>query len=370
MSEDPPEKPLSSEGLEIIQAGPVDARLWDAYVHAHPQSTMAHLFGWKGVIESTYGHETAYLMALQRSPNENKCPDVRGLLPLVHLRHVLFGNELISMPFLDTGGILAHDPAAEKALLSEALRLAASIKAGAVELRQHVPLETAGFSGKGGSKIRTDKVRMLLALPPSPEELEASFKSKLRSQIRKPIKQGLEAVVGGLDLLDEFFRVFAVSMRDLGSPVHAKAFFLHILEAFPEQAHLVLIKNPNGTPLASGLMLGFKGTLLNPWASFLRAYRSQSPNMLLYQRMLAYGCEHAYGTFDFGRSSRGEGTYRFKAQWGALDRPLYWYRLSLRGKQEDPDQSRLFQKASQCWKHLPVPLANFLGPGIRKHIGL
>lgn len=341
---------------------------------------MAHLFGWKGIIENTYGHETVYLMAAQDSINKNASPPtqerrVRGLLPLVHLKHVLFGNELVSMPFLDTGGILADDPATKKALWREAVRLAESKKAGALELRQHVPLtspDAGPFTGSGEQHpyIRTDKARMLLPLPVSSQDLMASFKSKLRSQIRKPMKEGLKPVVGARDLLDEFYGVFSTNMRELGSPVHAKALFLNMLEAFPEQARLVLIRNPKGTPQAAGLVFGFNKTLHNPWASFLREYSAQSPNMLLYWHMLAYACEHAYEVFDFGRSSRDEGTYRFKAQWGALDSPLYWYRLSFRGKQEDPAQSRLFQTASRCWKQLPLPVANFIGPGIRKYIGL
>lgn len=365
----PLENPCAREGLDITKAGPADASKWDAYVNAHPKATMAHLFGWKGVIEKTYGHETVYLMAVQRTPKKDSDPDLRGLIPLVHLRHLLFGNELVSMPFLDTGGILADNHAAESALWSAALRLAESKKA-ALELRQHVPLEANAFSGGPTTTIRTDKARMLLPLPASSHDLMASFKSKLRSQIRKPIKEGLKPFMGAMDMLDEFYWVFSKNMRELGSPVHAKALFLNIIETFPEQARIVLIKNPNGAPMAAGLVFGFKKTLHNPWASFLREHSAQSPNMLLYWHMLAYACEHAYETFDFGRSSREEGTYRFKAQWAALDTPLYWYRVSFKGKQENPSQNRLFQKASQSWRHLPVPLANFIGPRIRKYIGL
>ncbi len=356
------DNPYSRQGLTIIKAGPQDAPEWNAYVHTHPHATAAHLFEWKKVIENTYGHETAYLMAVQGR--------VRGLVPLVHLKHFLFGNELVSMPFLDTGGILGNDPATEQALWAEASRFAQSKGAKALELRSPAPLHLEVFPEEDAPAVRTDKARMLLPLPPSSEELSASFKSKLRSQIRKPVKQGIQALVGGKELLHEFYRVFSVNMRELGSPVHAKALFSNILDAFPEKARLVLVRDPRGTPLAGGLILGFKKTLLNPWASSLRQYSSLSPNMLLYWQMLAHACEQSYDTFDFGRSSRSDGTYRFKAQWGAKDLPLYWYRLSLQGNSRDPGQSRLFQKASQCWKRLPVPVANFLGPSIRKHIGL
>ena len=65
---------------------------------------------------------------------------------------------------------------------------------------------------------------MLLALPDSSQALMRSFKSKLRSQIHKPIKEGLKVRTGGQELVDDFYRVFVENMRDIGSPVHSRRF--------------------------------------------------------------------------------------------------------------------------------------------------
>jgi len=218
---------------------------------------------------------------------------------------------------------------------------------------------------------RSDKVRMLLDLPDSSEMLMKSFKSKLRSQITKPLKEGLTSRTGGVELLEDFYKVFLVNMRDLGSPVHSADLMRHVLSEFAERSRIFVIYKSQ-EPVASALVIGFGKVLRNPWASSLRKYASLSPNMLLYLRMLEFGCDNGYRVFDFGRSTRGEGTYKFKEQWGATPAPLYWHYISLDGKPRDPESSgtERFEKAALYWRKLPLIVTKIIGPSIRKHISL
>lgn len=212
---------------------------------------------------------------------------------------------------------------------------------------------------------------MVLDIHENSELLMKSFASKLRSQIRKPIKEGLIAKIGGVELVDDFYHVFAENMRDLGSPVHSKKFIAETLKAFPKTANVFVVYG-NQKPLAGSVAIGFKDTLSNPWASSLRRYSHLAPNMLLYWSMLEFACQQGYKRFDFGRSTPGEGTYKFKEQWGAKPEPLYWYRLSKSGDQSwgsQPDKNKM-SKAIEYWKKLPVPLTKIIGPRIRKYISL
>jgi FemAB-related protein (PEP-CTERM system-associated) len=254
---------------------------------------------------------------------------------------------LISLPFLDGGGILASCRAAEERLLFEVIRLGREVGAARIELRHEQPLscwdeistlciETSGKPLETATK--SHKVRMLLALPESSEMLMKSFKSKLRNQIKKPLKEGLTSRIGGLELLGDFYRVFLANMRDLGSPVHSVKLMRHVLTEFPEQSRVIVVYKEK-EPVASSLVVGFNKVLGNPWASSLREYAPLSPNMLLYLRVLEYACNHGYQVFDFGRSSPGEGTYKFKEQWGAAPVPLHWHYISLDGKPLDPEGS-------------------------------
>jgi len=344
------------------------SEVWDEYVHNHPNSTLYHLFSWKIVIEKAYGHKTYYLAAFNKH-SENS---LTGILPLFHLKHFLFGNSLISIPFFDMGGILADNEKTETALLDESIKLAKSLNVDSIELRHSLScFKNLNLPHSVARTLKTHKVRMLLELPESSEILMKSFKSKLRSQIKKPIKEGLQSKIGGKELIDKFYKVFLINMRDLGSPVHSKNLLKNVLEQFNKHTRIVIIYKDD-KPYAAGIVTGFKDTLENPWASSLHKYSRLSPNMLLYWTMLEYACDNGYKYFDFGRSTPEEGTYRFKQQWGAQPEPLHWIHISLNGKpvnEKIPEKSR-FNIAIQCWKKLPVSVTGILGPMIRKNIGL
>jgi len=305
---------------------------------------------------------------------------ILGVLPLVHLKHAIFGNCLVSLPFVDGGGILADCREAEESLLSEVIRLGRKTGASRIELRHERLLASCSDISASCSEssrkplqvaTRSNKVRMLLNLPSSSEMLMKSFKSKLRSQIAKPLKEGLIHRTGGAELLEDFYKVFLVNMRDLGSPVHSMKLMQHVLGEFSECSKIVVIYKAK-VPVAAALVVGFEKVLRNPWASSLRKYASLSPNMLLYLRVLEYACDNSYQVFDFGRSSAGEGTYKFKEQWGAVPAPLYWHYISLDGKLPNPESSgkERFEKAIRYWQKLPLLVTKIIGPSIRKHISL
>jgi hypothetical protein len=124
--------------------------------------------------------------------------------------------------------------------------------------------------------------------------------------------------------------------------------------------------------VAAALVVGLGEVLRNPWASSLRKFATLGPNMLLYLQLLQYACDHGYRVFDFGRSTPGEGTYKFKEQWGAVPAPLHWHCISLDGRPPTAERTGEVQlrMAARCWRKLPVGVTKIIGPRIRKHISL
>lgn len=370
-----------------MYATKADQQPWDGYVREHADASLYHMYGWRDAIHKTYGHATYYLMVHDGEPAPHGAPQdglsgerILGVLPLVHFKNIIFGNCLVSLPYLDGGGILASNREAAQMLLSEAVRLGRKLGAGTLELRHEQPLpcwaEISASCMDGTEEplkiaTRTSKVRMLLSLPESSGMLMPSFKSTVRNRIKKAINEGFTSRTGGVELLKDFYRVFCVNMRDLGSPVHSVNLARNVLEEFPGQARLIVVYKETEA-VATALMLGINKTLRNPWVSSLRKYALLSPNMFLYQRMLEYACDHGYRAFDFGRSSPGEGTYIFKEKWGAVPAPLHWHYISLNAETPQPEGlgKERFELATHYWKKLPVVVTRIIGPSIRKHISL
>jgi FemAB-related protein (PEP-CTERM system-associated) len=339
-----------------------DQKSWDEYVFNHPDATNAHLIGWKEVIEKTYNKKSYYLIA-ERNKN------IVGILPLFHIKSLFFGNQLVSMPYMTYGGILAESNEVAVMIIEKALAICKELKADSIELRDFRSFELEIFD-HGKTQINSTKISMRLELPDSTENLFNSFKSKLRSQIRRPQKEGMDFVLGGRELVDEFYEVFKVNMRDLGSPVHSKKLFYNIAQQFRDNTKIGVVYF-NSKPVASGMIVIFRDMIEIPWASSLRIYNRLSPNMLLYWSFLEYATKNRFKYFDFGRCSSDEGTYKFKKQWETQEHQLYWYRIFT-----DSDKTNSTGKSShrdiveKIWALMPNRLAGYIGPKVRKNISL
>lgn len=315
---------------------------------------------WAPILHQAFGHR---IIVLQAKANDGS--DVRGTLPLALVDSRLFGRVLVSLPYVNTAGVVADDAGAARALVDEAVRLADELDVRYLELRHEVPVEHPALTEQ-----MTDKVHMRLALPGSTEELWSGFKSKLRSQVKKPLADAaLSEHWGRHDLLEEFYGVFCRNMRDLGTPPFSKTLFACILDEFGDDAELCVIRHAGRKPIAGAILIHGDGVTQVPSASSLRESNRSGANMRMYWHLLGRAVERGQGVFDFGRSTAGSGTYRFKEQWGARPEPAVWQYYVRKGTARDlrPDKGG-FNLAIAVWKRLPVAVTRWIGPAIVRGI--
>lgn len=342
--------------LQIEPTSWEDAAAWDAYVASQPRASLYHRSEWIELVERLFGHESYAWCARQDGR-------IVGILPLVRLRSRLFGDFMVSQPYVNYGGALGDDSKIEAQLMAAAAEAAAAAGVSHIEFRDSIPRQ-------GDWSVRTDKVAMQLELPDLPEQLWKAIGSKVRAQVRRPLKEeGIEAVTGGAELLESFYAVFSRNMRDLGTPVYPRQLFERIVQAFPKHVKIVLLRY-QGQPVAAGFLLQYRDRMEIPWASSLQEYNRLGINMLMYwhaiETAIAAGCR----VFDFGRSSLDSGTYRFKKQWGAEPQQQYWHYWLADG-QPMPDltpANAKYQLAIRAWQRLPLPVANLLGPRLVRNL--
>lgn len=316
---------------------------------------LAHAPEWRTVIRNAYGHEPLYLSV----EGDGGGP---GVLPAFIVRRPFMGTVVSSMPFLDGGGPLSSSPALDDLLVARLLEEARRVGAEVVELRcrQKLGIDVEPME---------HKVNLTLSLPADETRLWQQLDGRVRNQIRKAERSGLSVECGGADKLDEFYAIFATRMRELGSPVHGRGFFGAVLDAFGERARVTLVRK-GAVPIGGLIALAFEDTLTVPWASCLSEYLSLCPNMLLYWETIRAGCAQGFKRFDFGRSTPGSGTYRFKRQWGAEEEPLFWYTIPTRHRRRvsGPGASRHAALLTGSWRRLPLAVTRGLGPHIRKYL--
>ena len=347
----------SKQGLVVSRhEGPADA--WDEFVRAQRHWTHFHLYAWRTVMERVFEHECVYLIARDAATSQ-----VIGVLPLVRVRSLMFGHFLVSMPFVNYGGPLGTESAV-RALTDEAARIAAATRAKTLELRSRVELPL-------DLPVSHRKLTVVLDMPPDPSALLTSFPAKLRSQIKRPIKEGV-VMRSGLEEIEPFYGVFAHHMRDLGTPVLPRRFFETLAEVFPNDISFAVAYH-QGKPVACGCGFLWNSEFEITWASALRSHRTLSPNMLVYWHLMEQAVGRGARRFNFGRCTRDSGTHKFKMQWGGQEETLWWYHNpSATGESTDsatpsPDQG-VFRIATQVWQRLPLPIATRLGPRIVRFI--
>jgi FemAB-related protein (PEP-CTERM system-associated) len=287
----------------------------------------------------------------------------RGLLPLAYVRSLLFGRFLVSLPFLNYGGVLADDEPTARRLVDGAVDLADQLKVRYLEMRHVQSLAHPSLN-----HLVSSKVHMRLELPAAPEKLWSKLSAKVRNQVRKGEKSGLTVAWGKLDLLSEFYSVFSRNMRDLGTPVYGRGLFRSVLEVFPENAELCVVR-AGAQPVATALLLHGGGVTEVPSASSLREFNHTCANMLMYRHLLERAIYRRHALFDFGRCSPESPTYRFKKQWGAAPVQAVWQYYLRQGTTRDmrPDNPK-YGHLIRIWKRLPVRLTCLIGPPIVRGI--
>lgn len=324
-------------------------------MRAHSGGTFFHLAAWRRVIERAFRHPTHYLVA-------ERGGILTGVLPLTHVHSLFFGSSLISNAFAVQGGPLAADLDSLRALEAEAVRLMEALSVPVLELRDF-SASRADWPQRSGLYATFRR-----AIEPSVERNLKLIPRKQRAMVRKGIHNGLRSQVD--DDIDCLYRVYAESVRNLGTPVFAKSYFRILREEFSRSSDIVTVSY-NGSGVASVLNFYFRDEVLPFYGGGVRAARTFAANDFMYWEVMRRACERGYRVFDFGRSKIGTGSYAFKCNWGFQPTPLI-YQFRLAPGRSLPDLNPLNPKLAvliAAWKRLPLAVATRLGPLIVRGIG-
>ncbi len=331
------------------------AAAWDQFVEAHPDGTFFHRAAWRDVIQRAFGHPPCYVLAEQDGA-------ITGVMPLVHVKTLLFGNALVSAPFCVYGGPLAADAATAQALERHAVQIMAEAGARTVELRYRNLVDS--------DWVERAPLYVTFRKPITGSD-EANLKAiprKQRAMVRKGIQNGLTSVVSRDANL--VHRIYAESVRNLGSPVFPRRHFQLLLDVFRDCSDVVTVLD-DGRPIASVLNFYYRDEVLPYYGGGTGAARQRAGNDFMYWEVMRRAAARGVRLFDFGRSRLGTGAYAFKHNWGFEPSPLH-YRYHLQPGAAIPDHnphSPKFRLFVAAWKRLPLPVANTLGPLIAGGLG-
>jgi FemAB-related protein (PEP-CTERM system-associated) len=342
-------------GLQVRMLSDTTMARWDDFVQASSTATFFHRAAWKTIVERSFGHRTYFSYVEENGK-------VRGVLPLVHVRSRLFGNSLVSTAFGVYGGPAAETAAAADLLDRHALALAEELDVDHVEYRSQ-------------SRTRVDwackdSVYATFRRPISgdPDENLRAVPRKQRAVIRKSLAAGLTSSIDA-DMRD-FYRVYAESVRNLGTPVFAYRYLRQIKEAFGDACEILTVR-ADGRVVSGVVTFRFRDTVLPFYAGGTPDARRLGAFDFMYWDVMRRAGLAGYRSFDFGRSKRGTGAFAFKTNWG-FEPDALCYEYYLRRGTVVPDLSPLNPKYKifiNLWRRLPLSVANRVGPALARSLG-
>jgi FemAB-related protein (PEP-CTERM system-associated) len=343
-----------TNGLETCPLAPGGEDEWDRFVLDSPSGTFFHLSGWRTVVERVLGRRT-YSFTARDSRG------IRGVFPIGYVRSRLFGNSLVSFPLAVYGGICADDAPAYAGLLKAGQALADQLGVKYLEMRNRTEPCPSDLPG------RDLYVTFTQDLSAGPEKLMQALPRDTRYAIRKSIKSGLQWMEEVT--LAEFYEIYAQSVHRLGTPVFSRNLFEILRSVFPRHTRLFGVRKDKDL-IAAVFCLYFRDQVLPYYAGALPEFYEDAPNNFMYWRLIAQSCAEGYRLFDFGRSKRETGSFRFKSAWSMKVSALP-YRYYLVRAKEVPHMSPVdqkFQLPVRLWKQLPFGLTKILGPSLIRRI--
>jgi FemAB-related protein (PEP-CTERM system-associated) len=331
------------------------ATRWDAFAKGCEQATFFHRASWQTILHDVFRLNTHFLYAEVDGR-------IEGLLPLAHVKSLLFGSSLVSLPFAVYGGVASASPESADALEDAAQDLARKLKVSHLELRnvgpRHAEWPLQDLYATFRKNILPEEEANLLAIP-----------RKQRAMVRKGIANGLRSELD--TSVDRFFGLYADNVHRHGTPCLPRRYFEALRQEFGQDCEVQTVVDKDGQAVSSVLSFYFRDEVLPYYAGDANAARELAANDFKYWELMRRACGRGLTVFDYGRSKKGTGSYSFKKNWGFEPQPLH-YEYCLYKRDSVPQNNPLnpkFQLLIGAWRRMPIGMANWLGPIVVRHLG-
>ncbi len=335
--------------ITIHLMAPNERDAWRSYVHSHPRAGPMHLVEWYDVLDTASSVTPLYLMAAVGGK-------VAGVLPLYLSESLFTGRHVASLQ----GAFLADTDLVAAKLEAEAINVSFSRKAKYLLLRERSNILQPPDAAH-------QAVRSVIDLRQGAEALWGRLSSNTRRKVRKALKNGYTVETTGA-WTDEFYAVYSKRMHQLGTPVETKKFFDSIAVHLGKET--VFFSLLHGRRVVGGMLaLVFNDALWSIYAAVDSVHMRSYANYRLYWSSIEHACARGLSRFDLGRSVVESGTHKFKKQWASRDQLVENAYFSIRDINLDKiNLHRESSRKQKAWRRLPLPVANIIGPVLRRQL--
>ena len=346
---------------------PLKDKRWDEFVRKHPLGWVAHLSGWKRVLETSFPHMKGHYFALV-DPQSN---EIKAGLPVFEVRSFLTGNRLVSIPFATLCDPLISGKEDLDPLIGEAIRLLEQKKSSFLEIKtmNAVPLiDHSGLSRHCFFKHN------YLELDQGIQAIWDNFNHREKRNIKKAQKQNL-SMKEARDERDvaSFYKLYAATRKRLGLPAQPCLFFKTLWDEFSSAGYArILLASLDGEFMAGHFLLQFNDRTSAEAVGWDINYKDINSNHFLYWEGIEAAVYNNYKIYDFGRTSPSNQTLLdFKKRWGTkiIDLPSFYYPEFVDEKKIDREKAAMYRLTRVVCRKAPDFAYEFIGNMCYRHLG-
>jgi FemAB-related protein (PEP-CTERM system-associated) len=246
---------------------------------------------------------------------------------------------------------------------------AALLRAGRATALEFRPMVAQDWPDEAGWCVRDELyVTFRKAISADDDANLKAIPRKQRAVVRKGIEGGLVASVG--QETGGLHRIYAESVRNLGTPVYSRRYFRLLAETFRDSMDVLTVHH-DGTAVAAVMNFYWRDEVVPYYGGGTMAARQCHANDYMYWEVMRRAAARGCRLFDYGRSKQGTGSFAFKKNWGFTPQPLA-YRFLLAPGARLPDTNPLnpkYRGLIAAWRRLPLPVANLIGPLVVRGVG-
>jgi len=357
--------------IEILELREEYNNLWEDFLKNNEESKFYHSVRFKEVIEKTYKNCAGkYFFIL----NDKK---VSAIFPFFFVKSKIFGNRLISLPFLDSGGFIGTYKKEDLTFLLEELKKIKDLDE--IEIKLNTFMENYGKNGKILSSLnfveKNNKNQIFLKIEGA-DAMRGNLSRITKKGIKKAEKSNLRIEeITNEEELKRFYSLYENNMKSFGSPQHSYQYFLNLFSVMKNNFRgLNCYKE---SKLISSLIVFFSKNYIH--AAFNPSdgdYLVYQPNDLLHWETIKWAEKKGVKYFDIGQcdidaqnDTRAGGILRFKKKWNGVIYEKKSFLYYINNNKKTGGNSKL-KRFSFLWKKLPIFFTRVVGPKINSQLGV
>ena len=341
--------------FEIID--PLKFKGWDELISSRPESTIFHSSSWARVLYETFKYQARYLTVLE---NEK----LLALVPIMEINSPITGRRGVSLPFTDICEPIIDSSVSFQDILSSILKLG----------RESL-WET--FVLKGGTQYLKDEKSSRrfythsLELKRDEGEILRGFRSNTRRNIKKALREGVRVEISDtFESLREFYRLYAITRKRLGTPIQPFAFFKNLHKNIISKGKgIIILASHKNKVIAAGVYTHFKGQAVFQYGASDKRFQALRPNNLVMWEAIKWYARNGFDSFSFGVTDlENIGLRRYKSSMATSEQVLGYYVYNFQKNGFIAGRSLRSSRKKKIFQNSPIIVSKLLGWLLYKHI--